>query len=129
MGMCTEESYPYKAANGICKASSCTVGIPEGGVTGFKDVTPDDTNALMEAVAQQPVSIAIEADKMVFRLAAFAENYMYIEAENAKGHSYELGINEFADMTSDEFALTHLGLTPPENLWGDLPHLGTHTYS
>jgi len=63
------------------------------------------------------------------RLKAFAENYLYIQAENAKGHSYELGINEFADMTSDEFALTHLGLEQPKNMWGDLPNLGTHLYS
>merc|ERR1719499_1884244 len=67
-GMCTEGSYPYKAKNGICKASSCTMGIPAGSVTGFKDVSSQDEQALMDAVAQQPVSIAIEADKMAFQL-------------------------------------------------------------
>jgi len=66
--LCTENSYPYHAAAGRCKASSCTVGIPEGGVVGFKDVARDSGEALMEAVAQQPVSIAIEADKSVFQL-------------------------------------------------------------
>lgn len=65
---CTESSYPYLAKNGICKAGSCTAGIPKGGVTGYKDVTPDDEQALMEAVAQQPVSVAIEADQMSFQL-------------------------------------------------------------
>jgi C1A family cysteine protease len=65
--ICTEESYPYKGAGGSCKASSCTDGIPAGGVKGFKDVAKDDQNALMEAVAQGPVSIAIEADKGVFQ--------------------------------------------------------------
>ena len=30
--VCTEESYPYKAAGGTCKASSCTTAIPEGSV-------------------------------------------------------------------------------------------------
>merc|ERR1712224_685518 len=66
--ICTEKSYPYKAKGGRCEASSCTVGIPEGGVTGFKDVEQKDLQAMEEAVAQQPVSIAIEADQRVFQM-------------------------------------------------------------
>merc|ERR1712217_983523 len=66
--ICTEVSYPYHAKKGSCKKSSCTTGIPQGGVTGYKDVTSDSKEALMEAVTQQPVSIAIEADKSVFQL-------------------------------------------------------------
>jgi len=46
--ICTEESYSYKGRAGSCKASSCSVGIPKGGVTGFKDVAKDDDQALME---------------------------------------------------------------------------------
>jgi len=65
---CTEESYPYKAKNGICQASTCTVGIPKHAVVGFMDVDMYSDDALMEAVAQQPVSVAIEADKMAFQL-------------------------------------------------------------
>merc|ERR1719273_2068688 len=66
--MCTESSYPYKAKKGnACEVNSCTVGIPQGRVTGYKDVQKDDMKALMEAVTQQPVSIAIEADKSVFQ--------------------------------------------------------------
>ena len=65
--ICTEDSYPYKARAGTCAASSCTVGLPKGDVTGYKDVSKDDEQALMEAVNQQPVSIAIEADKMAFQ--------------------------------------------------------------
>jgi C1A family cysteine protease len=67
--VCTEESYSYKAASdGTCKDSTCTAGIPSGGVTGYKDVDQDDEKALMEAVAQQPVSVAIEADEGAFQL-------------------------------------------------------------
>jgi len=66
--VCTEDSYPYTGATGTtCKASSCTDAIPEGGVTGFKDVAHDDENALMEALTLGPVSIAIEADKSAFQ--------------------------------------------------------------
>mmetsp|Transcript_32890 Transcript_32890/g.92428 ORF Transcript_32890/g.92428 Transcript_32890/m.92428 type:complete len:344 (+) Transcript_32890:96-1127(+) len=67
-GFCTEDSYKYKAKNGICQATNCDVGLPKGSVVGFKDVKTLDTASLMSAVAQQPVSIAIEADKMVFQL-------------------------------------------------------------
>merc|ERR1712110_582745 len=66
--ICTETSYPYTAKGGSCKASSCTVGIPKGGVTGYKDVNADSEQDLMSALNEQPVSIAIEADKSVFQL-------------------------------------------------------------
>jgi len=66
--VCTEDSYPYKAAAGTCAASNCTAGIAKGKVIGFKDVPPRDLDALMEAVSKQPVSVAIEADQMAFQL-------------------------------------------------------------
>lgn len=66
--MCTEASYPYSAKNGICKVASCSTGIPKGSVVGYKDVDKSDTQALMDAVAQQPVSVAIEADRSAFQL-------------------------------------------------------------
>jgi len=65
--VCTEDSYAYKAVGGTCQQSSCSEGIPKGSVIGFKDVTPEDTDALKEAVSQQPVSVAIEADQQVFQ--------------------------------------------------------------
>eukprot|EP00929_Paragymnodinium_shiwhaense_P026272 TRINITY_DN1565_c0_g1_i1.p1 TRINITY_DN1565_c0_g1~~TRINITY_DN1565_c0_g1_i1.p1 ORF type:complete len:723 (+),score=238.83 TRINITY_DN1565_c0_g1_i1:176-2170(+) len=66
--VCTEESYPYAAKQGTCTQSSCSSAIPAGGVTGFKDVPTENKEALMDAVAQQPVSVAIEADQMAFQL-------------------------------------------------------------
>jgi KDEL-tailed cysteine endopeptidase len=65
--LCTEESYPYKASENKCDTSSCSVGLPKGSVTGFKDVHPDDEDALMEALSKGPVSIAIEADHQAFQ--------------------------------------------------------------
>jgi len=49
------------------EASSCTVGIPAHSVTNYVDVPADNEAALMDAVAQQPVSVAIEADRRAFQ--------------------------------------------------------------
>lgn len=68
VAVCTEASYNYTAQNGVCKASKCAAGIPSGGVVGFKDIDHNDQQALMSAVVQQPVSVAIEADQSAFQL-------------------------------------------------------------
>jgi len=69
---CTESSYKYNGKDSHtgnkCRQSSCEVGIPKGDIKGFFDVPTDDTKALMEAVAQQPVAIAIEADQAAFQM-------------------------------------------------------------
>jgi len=66
-GLCTEDSYEYKAVGGKCQADSCTTAIKAHQMTGFKDVERDDMQALMEAVSEGPVSIAIEADHQAFQ--------------------------------------------------------------
>jgi len=65
-GICSEDSYPYENGSGVCK-SSCSVVVPAASMKGFKDVPVNDEKALMEAVAQQPVSVAIEADQINFQ--------------------------------------------------------------
>ena len=66
--ICTETSYPYKATGGTCQESSCSVGIRQGGVTGYADESKDSEQALMEALGQQPVSIAIQAGQFSFQM-------------------------------------------------------------
>lgn len=66
---CLESSYPYEGKDGTCRSSGCTVGIPKGRVAGVKDlgiptVVPASEKALQSAVAQQPVSIAVDASKL-----------------------------------------------------------------
>merc|ERR1712087_689115 len=48
-------------------ASKCEAGYPTGNLTGFKNVAGRNTTALMSAVAQQPVSVAVTADPMIFQ--------------------------------------------------------------
>lgn len=70
--ICTTASYPYEAKAGKCGATSCTTGMPQGKVTGYKGLAPvaklipASYKAMMSAVMQQPVSVSIEADKDVF---------------------------------------------------------------
>jgi len=58
--ICTESSYPYKGRNGNCKSSSCTAGIPAGGIKGVTHVSKS-ASALKSAVQQQPISIGVDA--------------------------------------------------------------------
>jgi len=64
-GICTEASYPYTAKDGTCASKTCTKsGVT---VTGFTDVPTDSQTALMTAIVQQPISIAVEADQASFQ--------------------------------------------------------------
>lgn len=58
-GLTTESNYPYKASDGTCntkKASSSAATIG-----GYEDVPANSESALLKAVANQPVSVAIDA--------------------------------------------------------------------
>ena len=61
-GMCTESSYPYTAKDGSCHSCSAVVSV-----SGCADVKANNQVALKEAVANAPVSIAIEADTKYFQ--------------------------------------------------------------
>jgi C1A family cysteine protease len=58
-GICPEWKYPYKAVDGKCNISKCKLFKFSSHV----DVTPRSEDALKIAVAQQPVSVAVEADQ------------------------------------------------------------------
>lgn len=67
-GIATEASYPYTSgtgSTGSCKGTgnSVTKSAPKG----FVDVQANSVSALMDAVAQQPVSIAIQANQAAFQ--------------------------------------------------------------
>ena len=64
-GIGSEASYPYKAADGTCKKVASVATI-----TSFKDVPTNSETALVAAIVQQPVSVAIEADQDSFQLYA-----------------------------------------------------------
>ena len=61
-GQCSLASYPYTATDGNCHTCSAVARI-----SSCSDVKPNDQISLKGAVAQQPVSIAIEADTRYFQ--------------------------------------------------------------
>jgi C1A family cysteine protease len=62
-GLCAESAYPYTAADGTCSTSCTKVST----ISSYADVTANNEDALAAAVAQQPVSVAIEADQDGFQ--------------------------------------------------------------
>eukprot|EP01084_Bolivina_argentea_P309175 534763_1 len=62
-GLCAESAYPYHASDGSCDTSCTKVAT----ISGYHDVTTDSDSAMETAAAQQPVSVAIEADQTAFQ--------------------------------------------------------------
>jgi len=70
-GVCTEADYPYTSGttgtNGSCNQSSCSK-VATSAPKSHTDVTVNSDSAMMSALVQQPVSVAIEADQQAFQL-------------------------------------------------------------
>ena len=69
-GLCTEVSYPYVSGTtktaGTCQ-STCSA-VKNSAVVSYTDVPVKSDSAMMQALTQQPVSVAIEADQKAFQL-------------------------------------------------------------
>lgn len=61
-GICSESDYPYLGVDSTCKKCRSVTKIDS-----YVSVTPNDETALQQAVALQPVAVAIEADTMIFQ--------------------------------------------------------------
>ncbi|XP_043726341.1 vignain-like [Telopea speciosissima] len=64
-GLTTEQGYPYTAQDGTCDLQKSSA--PVVTINGHQDVPANNENALMQAVANQPVSVAIEASGFAFQ--------------------------------------------------------------
>ncbi|KAG2582914.1 hypothetical protein PVAP13_6KG157812 [Panicum virgatum] len=56
-------NYPYTAADGMCKSGSNSAAT----IKGYEDVPANNEAALMKAVANQPVSVAVDGGDMTFQ--------------------------------------------------------------
>jgi C1A family cysteine protease len=67
-GITSEANYPYTAADGTCNQKKSKEIVAS--IKSFTDVPVNSDDALMAAIAQQPVSVAVEADQSSFQLYA-----------------------------------------------------------
>lgn len=69
-GLCTEDGYPYTSGTTGQKGTCTTTCTKNSGVApkSFTDVARNSDSALMTALVQQPVSIAIQANQPAFQL-------------------------------------------------------------
>lgn len=65
-GLTTENAYPYKGSDGICNKEEEKNRAVE--ISGYEKVPANEENSLQAAVAQQPVSVAIDAGSPEFQL-------------------------------------------------------------
>ncbi|KAF8391254.1 hypothetical protein HHK36_023556 [Tetracentron sinense] len=61
-GLATEANYPYKGIDGTCSTKKAAAKI-----NGYEDVPANSEKALLKAVANQPVSVAIDASGSDFQ--------------------------------------------------------------
>jgi len=64
-GIDTEECYPYEGRDDTCRYKTTCIGAT---LSSYKDITPHDDNAMLSAVTQQPVSIAIYGSSASFQM-------------------------------------------------------------
>ena len=64
-GIATEVTYPYTAADGTCNAKAEASHAAK--ITGYEKVPVNSEAALLKAVANQPVSVSIDASGMAFQ--------------------------------------------------------------
>ena len=64
-GICSEEEYPYTGMDGMCNDNGCN---PVVQIKKYGDIIRKNESILKIAVAQQPVSVAIQANLTSFQL-------------------------------------------------------------
>ncbi|CAN4084195.1 unnamed protein product [Withania somnifera] len=64
-GLTTESNYPYEGADGVCNKKKSAVSAAK--ITGYEDVPANNEKALLQAVANQPVSVAIDGSSFDFQ--------------------------------------------------------------
>ncbi|XP_010052196.3 zingipain-2 [Eucalyptus grandis] len=60
-GLATEAEYPYNASKGACKAKASLEHTSK--IRGYEDVPENDEDALLKAVANQPVAVAVDSNE------------------------------------------------------------------
>jgi C1A family cysteine protease len=106
-----EDGYIRMAKGSTASYGEC--GIRE--MASFPTLETSKTDKFEEFVKKYGREYASQYEKE-YRRKVFNENLALIDASNAKGKSYTLGVTHFADLTGDEFKSQYLtGFIPPQN--------------
>jgi len=54
-----------------------------------------------------------DENEVLYRFRVFQKNYDFVEKFNSEGHGFTVGLNQFADLSSSEFAEKYTGLHRP----------------
>ncbi|XWS18489.1 hypothetical protein CRYUN_Cryun32bG0048100 [Craigia yunnanensis] len=65
-GLTTEENYPYEEMQGTCSIGKAQAQL--SGISSYEEVPSNDEEALLKAVTNQPVSVAIDGSERDFML-------------------------------------------------------------
>ena len=95
-GLASESSYPYSGTASNCDSSETSVRHSQ--VVSYNDVPRQNELALKQALAKQPVSVAIEADQQVFQF--FKKGV--IKATDGCGTSLDHGVLAVGYGTDDD---------------------------
>lgn len=118
-GLCTEEDFPYSAGEGVrgfCNVS-CTA-VQGSEPTGIVDVDHDEVS-LLQAVAKQPVAVAIEADEEAFQF--YSSGVLTAQCSQQLDHGVLVagyGVEQVSDEISGEMKDVDYWLV--KNSWGPM---------
>ena len=92
-GLASEADYPYKAADGTCNEGMIN---PVAKISGYHDVPKESEEDLLKAVANQPVSVALDAGGQAFQF--YSGGVFTGECGNQLNHAVAIiGYGENAD--------------------------------
>jgi len=94
----------------------------------LKEEDDEHEQAFSDYIIKFHKTYATEAERAQ-KFENFKVTYDYIKSENSQDNKYKLAVNEFSDLSQDEFAKTYFGYKMPEKPWGGLKKLGTHVYN
>lgn len=92
--------------------SECSSSKEAGGL-GYdpKDLASDQTlsQAFQRWLAKHGRNYVHDVDEQQSRFQIFKQNLQYIHSHNQRNLSYSLGLNQFADLSNEEFKRSYLG--------------------
>jgi len=75
----------------------------------FADFSQEDYQAQFEQWVEEHHKVYND-DEVLYRFRIFQQNLDFVQKFNSEGHSYTVGMNQFADLTNSEFLEKYGGL-------------------